>query len=108
MTQPRSRRLRLLESLRRTINEMLHNRVQRAADAKGRCLPVNTSMIYTSASREAPELLNQLLLVHQRVAEEQGRAAAPTPPDQLDDPARRAMLSAVRAAVNRTQAALEP
>lgn len=107
MAHPRSRRLRLLESLRRTINEMLHSRVQRAADAKGRGLPVNTSTIYTSASREAPELLDQLLYVHQRVNQEQGATTNPTPPDQLDDLARRSMLSAVRAAVNRTRAGLE-
>jgi hypothetical protein len=107
MAHQRSRRLRLLESLRRTINEMLHARVQRAADAKGHGLPVNTSTIYTSASREAPELLDQLLLIHQRVNQERGNATLETPPDQLDDPSRRAMLSAVRAAVNRTRASLE-
>jgi hypothetical protein len=83
MAHPRSRRLRLLESLRRTINEMLHARVRRAANAKGHGSPINTSTIYTSASREAPELLDQLLLIHQRVNQEQGRATLETPPDQL-------------------------
>lgn len=107
MAQPRSRRLRLLESLRRTISEMLHARVRRAADVRGHCSPVNTSTIYRSASREAPELLNQLLYVHQKVTEEEGRTAAAAPPDKLDDPARKAMLSAVRAAVNRTRASLD-
>ena len=107
MAQPRSRRLRLLESLRRTINEMLHERVHRAATAKGHGAPVNTSTIYTSAAREAPELLDQLLFVHQKVDQERGQAAEVKTPDQLADPDRRAMLSAVRAAVNRTRAGLE-
>lgn len=108
MAQPRSRRLRLLESLRRTINEMLHDRVRRAASEKGHGAPVNTGTIYSSASREAPELLDQLLYVHQKVDQELGgEGAATTPPKELDDPDRKAMLSAVRAAVNRTRAGLE-
>jgi hypothetical protein len=107
MAQPRSRRLRLLESLRRTINEMLHERVHRAANEKGHGPPVNTSTIYTSASREAPELLDQLLYVHHKVDEERGSTEESTPPDQLTDPDRRAMLSAVRAAVNRTRERLD-
>jgi hypothetical protein len=68
---------------------------------------VNTSTIYTSAAREAPELLDQLLFVHQKVDQELGEAKEATPPAQLADPDRRAMLSAVRAAVNRTRASLE-
>ena len=105
MAQPRSRRLRLLESLRRTINEMLNDRVHRAATTKGRGVPQNTGSIYTSASEEAPELLDQLLFVHHRVGEEIGEA---TPiPESLDDKDRRAMLSAVRAAVNKTQERLQ-
>jgi len=107
MAQPRSRRLRLLESLRRTINEMLHDRVRRAANEKGHGAPVNTSTIYSSAAREAPELLDQLLFVHQKVNQERGHANEAKPPNQLADPDRKAMLSAVRAAVNRTRANLE-
>lgn len=107
MAQPRSRRLRLLESLRRTINEMLHERVHKAANEKGHGPPVNTSTIYTSASREVPELLDQLLYVHHKVDQERGETARSAPPDQLADPDRRAMLSAVRAAVNRTRETLE-
>jgi len=107
MAPPRSRRLRLLESLRRTINEMLHEKVHRAATAKGHGAPVNTSTIYTSAAREAPELLDQLLFVHQKVDQERGESRGATPPAELADPDRRAMLSAVRAAVNRTRASLE-
>jgi hypothetical protein len=107
MARPRSRRLRLLESLRRTINEMLHERVHRAASKKGHGTPVNTVSIYTSAAKEAPELLDQLLFVHQKVDQELGGSTEVKPPDQLPDPDRQAMLSAVRAAVNRTRASLE-
>jgi hypothetical protein len=107
MAPTRSRRLRLLESLRRTINEMLHDRVQRRARARGHGTPHNTSTIYASASREAPELLDQLLLVHRRVEEEKGREVNPTLPDECSDPQRRAMLSAVRAAVNQTRQSLD-
>ena len=107
MAQPRSRRLRLLESLRRTINEMLHERVQRAARSHGHLPPQNTSSIYTSASEEAPELLDQLLFVHRRVNQEKGKEVPPTTPNGLDHGDREAMLSAVRAAVNRTHSMLE-
>ena len=107
MAQPRSRRLRLLESLRRTINEMLHDRVQRAAKEKGHGAPVNTGTIYTSASREAPELLDQLLFVHHKVDVERGHSVEAPPPEKLAELERKAMLSAVRAAVNRTRESLE-
>lgn len=107
MAHSRSRRLRLLESLRKTINEMLHERVVNAASQKGRGAPINTSSIYTSASREAPELLDQLLFVQRRVEQEIGVDVPVTPLENLEDPDRRAMLSAVRAAVNRTRASLE-
>ena len=107
MTPPRSRRLRLLESLRRTISEMLHEKVQRAATARGHGTPLNTSSFYTSAADEAPELLDQLLFVHRRVGQERGEDMATIPPGTLDHGSRIAMLSAVRAAVNRAQASLE-
>lgn len=107
MAQQRSRRLRLLESLRKTINEMLHERVQNAATKSGHGPPINTSSIYTSASREAPELLDQLLFVQRRVEQEVGDEVSGTPLESLEEPDRRAMLSAVRAAVNRTRAGLE-
>jgi hypothetical protein len=68
---------------------------------------MNTSSIYTSASREAPELLDQLFFVHRRVGEEMGEEVDPTPPDRLDDQRRKAMLSAVRAAVLRSRETLE-
>ena len=103
MAPTRSRRLRLLESLRRTINEMLHERVQRLAQARGHSAPPNTSSIYNSASQAAPELLDQLFCVHIRVAEELGEEVDPRMPDEFDDGQRKAMLSAVRAAVNQTR-----
>ena len=108
MAQQRSRRLRLLESLRRTINEMLNERVQKASNKRGHGPPINTSSIYTSASKTAPELLDQLLFVQRRVEQETGEEVPAIPLDQLEDPDRKAMLSAVRAAVNRTRASLEP
>jgi len=107
MVPQRSRRLRLLESLRRTMNEMLHDRIHRMAHARGHGSPQNTSSIYASASQEAPELLDQLFFVHRKVGEEMGENVDPTPPDRLDDGKRRAMLSAVRAAVNRSRESME-
>jgi len=107
MAPQRSRRLRLLESLRRTMNEMLHERIQRMAQARGHGSPQNTSSIYASAKQEAPELLDQLFFVHRRVGEERGEEIDPTPPNRLDEQRRRAMLSAVRAAVNRSREYLE-
>lgn len=107
MAHPRSRRLRLLESLRRTINEMLHEKVQHAAIARGHGAPQNTQSIYTSASDEVPELLEQLLFVHRRVNQERGEEVPPVPPGSLDDHTRQEMLSAVRAAVKRSSAGFE-
>jgi hypothetical protein len=107
MAQPRSRRLRLLESLRCTINEMLHEKVQRAAMARGHGAPQNTQSIYTSAADEVPELLEQLLFVHRRVGQERGEKIPPVPPGSLDHGRRQAMLSAVRAAVKRSSAGFE-
>ena len=107
MVPQRSRRLRLLESLRRTINEMLHVRVQRLAQARGHGAPQNTSSIYTSASEDTPELLDQLFFVHRKVGEEMGEEIDPSTPDRLDESQRMAMLSAVRAAVHRSREILE-
>lgn len=103
MVPTRSRRLRLLESLCRTISDMLHDRVQRAAAARGFApAPESTSAIYTLAKAEVPDLLDQLLLVHHRACEERGEAT-PGPDADLprDDGERKRMLSAVRAAVLR-------
>jgi hypothetical protein len=86
---------------------MLHDRVRRAAQSHGHLPPQNTSSIYTSASEEAPELLDQLLFVHHRVNQEKGNEVLPATPDGLEHGDRKAMLSAVRAAVNRTHSMLE-
>lgn len=105
MAGARSRRLRLLEGLRRTLNEVLNNRVTKAATSRGQAPPPdNTSAIYTAAVREAPELLDQLFLVHQRAREESGeQSSVPLTSREMNELERRKMLSAVRAAVARTQ-----
>jgi hypothetical protein len=103
MAEPRSRRLRLLESLCRAISDKLHERVGRVALASGRSLPENTSAIYTMAQSETPELLDQLLFVHSKVRQERGEAASLSD-TFTDDCERQAMLSAVRAAVGRSRA----
>jgi hypothetical protein len=104
MAVPRSRRLRLLDSLRQTLSELLHTRVRGAARRTGSGVPCDTSTIYTLAASEAPDLLDQLLLVHQRASEERGETVAPRPPADLDDSERRRMLSAVRATVRESGA----
>ena len=82
---------------------MLHERVRRAAQSHGHLPPQNTGSIYTSASEEAPELLVQPLFVHRRVNQEKGNEVpSVVTPDGLDHGDRKAMLSAVRAAVNRS------
>ena len=104
MAAPRSRRLRLLESLRRTLSEMLHERLFRAAGRNGRQRPENTGAIYTSAMEEEPDLLDQLLLVHHRARQENGEVNTGSHPVMVDDAERKKMLSAVRAMVNRSAA----
>jgi hypothetical protein len=51
---------------------------------------------------EAPEMLDQLLLVHHRVREEQGEIPEGDPPPDQDDSERRRLLSALRATVRRS------
>ncbi len=80
MARVRSRRLRLLESLRRTLSEKLHLQVWRAARECGRRTPENTSAIYAMAKAATPQLLDQLLLVHHRALQEQGELATPGGP----------------------------
>jgi hypothetical protein len=89
------------------MNEILHDRVHRLAQKRGHGAPQNTSSIYASAAEEAPELLDQLFLVHRKVGEEMGEEVDPDTPDRLDDCQRKAMLSAVRAAVHRSREILE-
>jgi hypothetical protein len=81
---------------------MLHDRVQVAANRSGHRAPNDTSSIYAVASSEAPDLLEQLLLVHHRVRQEEGEELAPDPP-QHDDGERKRMLSAVRATVQQAE-----
>lgn len=100
----RSRRLRLLESLRKTISDKLHEKVNASSVAgNGFAPPENTNAIYVQAKRLAPELLDQLLNVHMRACEEQGTTAVTQKGDEPNDLERRQMLSAVRAAVMRSQ-----
>jgi len=104
MPPSRSRRLRLLESLRKTINDLLHDRVRKVVTDRGQAPPPDTtSAIYTVASREAPELLDQLFCVHQRATQERGEPiTVPPPGSEASDLERKRMLSAVRAAVTQT------
>jgi len=101
----RSRRLRLLESLRHTLSDKLHIQVSRAAKKCGRHEPDNTSAIYAMAVAATPDLLDQLLLVHHRVDEERGNATDDGVPP-CDDIERKRMLSAVRATVERAASRL--
>lgn len=105
MARVRSRRLRLLESLRRTLSEKLHLQVWRAARQCGRRTPENTSAIYAMAKAATPDLLDQLLLVHHRALQEQGELVHPARPP-VDDIERKRMLSAVRATVDRVSVQL--
>ncbi len=104
MGTARSRRLRLLESLRRTISDKLHEKVNTTNGANGGFRPPeNTSAIYTQAKHVAPDLLDQLFNVHQRTCEEQGQPMITGQGPELNDFERKQMLSAVRAAVMRSQ-----
>jgi len=104
MGSARSRRLRLLESLRRTISEKLHEKVSASSFAHGGFSPPeNTSAIYQQAKHVAPDLLDQLFNVHRRTCEEQGQPMITGHGPEPTDLERRQMLSAVRAAVMRSQ-----
>lgn len=104
MGTARSRRLRLLESLRRTISDKLHEKVTSSCvGAGGFGPPENTSAIYAQAKHVAPDLLDQLFHVHVRACEEQGVKVVLPKDDEPSDLERKRMLSAVRAAVVRSQ-----
>ena len=104
MGSARSRRLRLLESLRRTISDKLHQKVGISGVSNGGFSPPeNTSAIYQQAKHVAPDLLDQLLNVHIRTCEEQGVPMITSKDHEPDDLERKRMLSAVRAAVMRSQ-----
>jgi hypothetical protein len=106
MSRLRSRRLRLLESLRRTLSEKLHFQVWRAARQCGRRTPENTSAIYAMAMAATPQLLDQLLLVHHRALQEEGELPPHPVAPPVDDIERKRMLSAVRATVDRVSVQL--
>jgi hypothetical protein len=106
MSRLRSRRLRLLESLRRTLSEKLHFQVWRAARQCGRRTPENTSAIYAMAKAATPDLLDQLLLVHHRALQEEGALPHHPAGPPVDDIERKRMLSAVRATVDRVSVQL--
>jgi hypothetical protein len=106
MSRLRSRRLRLLESLRRTLSEKLHFQVWRAARQCGRRTPENTSAIYAMAMAATPQLLEQLLLVHHRALQEGGELPPHPAAPPVDDIERKRMLSAVRATVDRVSVQL--
>ena len=106
MSRLRSRRLRLLESLRRTLSEKLHFQVWRAARQCGRRTPENTSAIYAMAMAATPQLLDQLLLVHHRALQEEGELPPHPVVPPVDDIERKRMLSAVRATVDRVSVQL--
>lgn len=104
MGTARSRRLRLLESLRRTISDKLHQKVSLSSAINGSFKPPeNTSAIYHQAKHIAPDLLDQLFNVHQRACEEQGQPIITGQGPKPSDLERKQMLSAVRAAVMRSQ-----
>ena len=104
MGSARSRRLRLLESLRRTISDKLHQKVSVSSGSNGGIRPPeNTSAIYQQAKHVAPDLLDQLFNVHQRACEEQGLPMITGKGPEPSDLERKQMLSAVRAAVMRSQ-----
>ncbi len=97
----RSKRLKLLEGLRRTLCDRLHEKVGLIARARGWLKPPeNTSAIYQLAAAGAPALLDELLSVHVRASFERSpdddRAAS------VNDAERKRMLSAVRACVARS------
>jgi hypothetical protein len=86
------------------MSNKLHDKVSSSYRGNGSFgPPENTSAIYTHAKRVAPELLDQLLNVHVRTCEEQGLTTIPHPGHEPDDSERKQMLSAVRAAVMRSQ-----
>jgi hypothetical protein len=97
----RSKRLKLLEGLRRTLCDRLHERIGIVARARGWLRPPdNTSAIYTLAAAEAPALLGELLAVHVKVSCERSSCGEAVP--SVSDTERKRMLSAVRACVARS------
>jgi len=104
----RSRRVKLLEGMCRTISDRLHERVAEAAWGRGRQQSAeSTSAVYAAAVRVAPDLLDQLLGVYRLLAGEPGAGRNGAAFAGLGQPTSEAervrMLSAVRAAVGRSR-----
>ena len=81
---------------------MLHERVREDAAGTGGPVPETTSAIYNAARASHPQLLDQLLTVHLRACQERGEPPSPAPP--ATDAERQRMLSAIRAAILRSEA----
>lgn len=99
----RSRRLKMLEGMRRTLCDLLHDRVCAVARSRGSLYPPkNTSRIYALAADETPDLLDQLLNVHTLTAAEK-ECSGSMPPSEVPtgELERKRMLSAVRASIAR-------
>lgn len=104
MAAIRSRRLKLLDAMRRSMSDLLHNRVERvSSEGRPTSPPLDTSAIYGRAVSVAPELLQRLLHVHQLACTERGEVAGALTEVPVDDRERKQMLSAVRAAVHRAR-----
>lgn len=103
MAPIRSKRLRLLDGMCRTLCDLLNKKVGAAARSRGWMRPPNnTSAIYTLAVAEAPALLDQLINV-QHLADKERGIATPGPDDAppTSEVERKKMLSAVRATISR-------
>lgn len=108
MRSVRSRRVKLLEGMCRTISDRLHERVAEAARLRGRLQTAeSTSAVYALAVSVAPDLLDQLFGVYRLLAGEPraGRngSAVVGLGEPTGDVERKRMLSAVRAAVGRSR-----
>lgn len=108
MSGIRSRRVKLLEGMCRTISDRLHERVAEAARRRGQLQSAeSTSAVYALAMSVAPGLLDQLLCVYQLLTGEPGMrrngSAAKGLKPTSSEVERLRMLSAVRATVGRSR-----
>jgi len=99
----KSRRLRALEGICRTMSDLLDKRVERAAKARGlQEPPQDTTRIFQIASSDAPWVLDRLLQAHHEATRERGLVEDERPlTEAQDDLERRRMLSAARATIKR-------
>lgn len=99
----KSRRLRALEGICRTMSDLLDHRVEEAARARGlHEPPQDTTRIYRLAATEAPWVLDRLLVAHHEADQERGRLTRDSElPGTEKELERRRMLSAVRATIKR-------